>query len=727
MQGNRHVDPGAGRNRRRRAALLAGAGLAAMAAYSPAAAQTGRESAARDEIVVTARQREENLQDVPISISALGGEALRAARIDRLQEIEHSVPNLVFGESGSSGETHVGMRGIGDFSRNIGFDTRVGVYIDGVFAGQSLAVDQGLSDIAQVEVLRGPQGTLFGKNSSSGVINIVTRKPQLGAAEGEATFGAGNFSGYYGSAALNLPLGETAAARFSFVGRTQDGYVENLATGDNLMTDNHLAGRGQLRFQPNDALDVVVSGDIRRQHNDILFLEPEPDVFAPARLSVSQDGPLIDENDSWGVALSADYRLADGHVLTSITGYRNAKRRVGSDEDGSPGYGLHVAYFNDEFRHFTQELRLASPSSQAFRYVIGGFFFNQKGEQARDAFFGPAFGAPADTLAATGAASVDTTSWAAFVNANLDLTGSVSVNGGVRYTHERKEALISQTGSPAGLADFVDYSDSFSEGDVTATASLQYRASRRALAYASYARGHKSGGFNVDYVSDPSFIPFDSESVDSFEIGLKSDLIDNRLRLNIAAFHARYHDFQVFQFQSVGMTTLLVASNAASVRTRGVEIETEIRFADGLKLTYGVGYADAGFVDFPGGATDDLGAPVNIAGNALPRAPKVTAGGMLRYDFALGAAADGAFTVSHGYRGEQFFNPDNRERTRDDGYHLVNLSLDIDIGRHWGVGVWARNVTDATYRTNRGVSFLGIPFSLYGQPRTFGGEIRARF
>ena len=166
--------------------------LKAALAGAPAWSQEAADEGLIDEIVVTARHRAENIQSVPISMTAVSGTAINEARINTLQELEHSVPNLVFGETGTSGETHIGIRGIGDFSRNIGFDTRVGVYIDGVFAGQSLAVDQGLADIAQIEVLRGPQGTLFGKNSSSGAINIITNKPEIGETSGELRVGAGN-------------------------------------------------------------------------------------------------------------------------------------------------------------------------------------------------------------------------------------------------------------------------------------------------------------------------------------------------------------------------------------------------------------------------------------------------------------------------------------------------------------------------------------------------------
>lgn len=711
--------------------MLATTALAAAMSSTGTMAQQTEPSAAIEEIVVMARQREENIQEVPISMSAVSGNTLKAARIDTLQEIEYSVPNLIFGETGTSGETHVGLRGIGDFSRNIGFDTRVGVYIDGVFAGQSLAVDQGLVDVAQVEVLRGPQGTLFGKNSSSGVINIISKKPELEESSGEFQIGGGNYENIYGSAIVNLPLGEKAAARFSVVAQNQDGYVENLATEKDLLSNDHLTARGRIRVIPNENLDVVLSFDVRDQDNDILFLEPEPEfemVANPAaaeRFVVDQDGPLIDDNDDWGVGLNMDYDFGDGYVLTSITGYRKSKRRVGSDEDATGVYALHVKFFEDEFKHFTQELRLASPGDRDFRYVIGGYYFWQKGTQFRDVVIGPGFGAPADTLAARSEGEVKTKSWAAFVNANYDITHRLTLSGGLRFTNEKKDTDLTQFSLPAfGLANFDNFVDDFSEDSLTATANLTYALTDSANAYFTYSRGQKSGGWNVDFVGDVSALPFSEETVDSFEIGVKSDLLDKRLRLNLSAFYAEYSDFQVFQFQFTGVTTNLIVSNAASVTTQGFEAEGVAYLTDDFEVAFGLGYADAEFDDFPGGAVDGMGQPVNVAGNALPRAPKLTGSITGTYTFDI-AGMEGRARLNYTYRSKQYFNPDNVAEQK--GYGLLNASIDLDINETWSVAIWGRNITDTEYRTNRGVSFLGVPFSLFAQPRTYGGELTVRF
>jgi iron complex outermembrane recepter protein len=382
---------------------------------APVMAQS-RSSEPIEEIVVTARHRAENLQAVPVSMSAISGAAIEDGRTSTLQELEHMVPNLVFGDTGSSGETHVGIRGIGDFSRNIGFDTRVGIYMDGVFAGQSLAVDTGLVDVAQIEVLRGPQGTLFGKNSSSGALSITSNIPELGVSSGSARVGGGNLDNAYGEGIVNVPLGDIAAARVAVVSKRQDGYVKNLFDGRDLMSADHTFARVRLRVQPSATLGLNLSYDVRRQNNDILFLEPEAafengagNPAAARRRVVDQDADLIDDNSSSGGALTVDYTLPNGGVLTAITGFRSADRKVGSDEDATRAFALHARYFKDDFEHFTQELRFASSDHLPLRYVLGAFYFDQKARTNRTVALGPAFGGPPQGVdAAVQDSAVDT-------------------------------------------------------------------------------------------------------------------------------------------------------------------------------------------------------------------------------------------------------------------------------------------------------------------------------
>ena len=691
-----------------------------------------------EEIVVRARYREESLQDVPISIAAVSGADIAEARLNTVQELEYSVPNLVFGETGSSGETFIGIRGIGDFSRNIGFDTRVGVYLDGVFAGQSLAVDQGLVDVKQVEVLRGPQGTLFGKNSTAGVLSVVTNAPILGENSGEFRARGGNLDTLFGSGVVNLPVGDTAAMRFAISAQQQDGYIKNLFDNNNLMSNDLLAGRFRFLLQPSDALDVNFSFDFRQQDNNLLFLEPTAafedtvgNPLAAPDFIVDQDAELVDDNHSWGTSLTMDYDFGNDFVLTSITGYRTADRKVGSDEDATSTFTLAARYFEDDFQQFTQELRLASPGENRFRYVLGAFYFDQNAKTDRVVALGPGFGGPPQGVdAAVQDSAVDTQSWALFVNGNYDITDSLTLSAGLRYTDEQKDASIVQNVFPGfGLATHIAESYDRSDSYWTVSTSLEYEINDTVSTYFTYSNGYKSGGFNVDLVPAVEDLPYEEETVDSFEVGMKSDLLDGHLRLNLAVFYAEYSDYQVFQFRfdpSSGTTALLV-SNAAQVTTKGFEAEGSALFTDNFSLDFGLGYSDATFDDFPGGAVDgSTGEPVNVAGNVLPRAPKWTGNLTGRYDFNLGEA-NSSIMVNYTYRGAQYFNPDNRENSHQGGYGLWNAAWNFDISENWGVALYGQNLGDKTYATMRGISFLGVPFSLLAQPRTYGVEVSFRY
>lgn len=537
---------------------------------------------------------------------------------------------------------------------------------------------------------------------------------------------------------LNLPLGESAAARFSVVAQNQNGYVDNLLTGGELMSNDHLLGRGRLRYQPNDALDVNLSFDFRRQDNQLLFLEPDAayenaigNPSAAPELVVDQDANLIDENDGWGSGLTIDYAFDNDFVLTAITGYRGVERTVGSDEDATRVFALHARYFEDDFTHFTQEVRLASPTDERFRYVLGAYFFDQDADTSRTSALGPGLGGPPGGVdAAVQDSDVDTTSSALFVNGNYDVTDRFTLSGGVRWTHESKDADVRQTVVPGfGLATFIDETFDRDESYVTATANLQYFVADDVAAYLIYAGGYKSGGFNVDLVPRVDDVRYEEETVDSFEVGLKSTLLDGALRLNLSAFQAAYEDYQVFQFRfdPFSGTTALLVSNAAEVTTEGFELEGTAWLGDAFALDFGLGYTSATFDDFPGGAVDGTtGEPLNVAGNVLPRAPKWTANLTGRYFFVLGPA-EGTVMVNYAYRDAEYFNPDNRENSHQAAYGLWNAALDVDFNEHWGIALYGHNLNDETYRTMRGISFLGVPFSLYARPRTYGAEAIFRF
>lgn len=672
-----------------------------------------------EEVVVTARHREESLQELSISASALSGDFLREAGVNRTRDLEYMVPNLVFGNTGTDGETFVGIRGVGDFSRNIGFDTRVGVYIDQVFVGQSLAINQAMVDVDRVETLRGPQGTLFGKNTSSGVISIVSKQPEpeLG---GWLELDVGNYDSAGLSGALNVPLNDTTAVRGSFIVKEQDGYVDNLYNGKELLSQDFWGARINLINHTSDALTIKASADYYHSEPNILFLEPTLALIdgAPKPYEVNQDVDLQDDSDSGGASLTIDYEMANGYILTAITGYRFSERNTNSDEDASPADLLYARLFHDEFDQFTQEVRLASPANDRYDFVVGAYVFVQDAESRRDAFGGVDFGGP--FLAALTVADVDTESYALFINGNYHINDAWSINAGLRLNEERRDVSFDQ----AATAFFgpVTLDDSESDSDVNATLSIKYHFSESIAFYAAYSRGTKSGGWNLDFVPNAD-IAFDGETVDSFEIGFKSEWWDRRIRLNGATFYATYEDFQVFQFQDTALGTNLVLTNAGEVTSKGIELELTALPTDQLMITAGVGYTDASFDEFRNGG----GIGVHFDGNDLARAPEWTGNFTAQYSQPI-SVGELQFRYEYSYRGDQYFNPNNFDDNFAEAYGLSNASIKwLSEDEAWQITAWGRNLADKRYLHNRGVSFLGIPFDLYGQPRTYGVTLRRDF
>jgi len=672
-----------------------------------------------EEITVTARHREESLQDLSISASAISSDTLRDAGVNRTRDLEYMVPNLVFGNTGTDGETFVGIRGVGDFSRNIGFDTRVGVYLDGVFVGQSLAINQAMADVDRVETLRGPQGTLFGKNTSSGVISIVSTAPsqELG---GFVEVEAGDYNNIGASAAINIPLSDTMAARASFVVKEKDGYVDNLYNGKDLLSQDFWGARVKLLSTPSDQLSMTFSADYYKSQPNILFLEPTDATIdaAPKAFEVNQNVDLHDNNDSGGASATVEYEFENQFLLTSISSYRFSERNTNSDEDASPADVLYVNLFHDEFQQFTQEFRLASPSNDEYDYVLGAYLFSQKAESARDAIGGVDFGGP--FLAALTEARVDTDTFAVFANGNYYLNESWSLNAGLRYNTEDREVDFDQASTAFFGAVTVD--DSESASDVNLTMSVKYTHSDELNIYAAYSRGSKSGGWNLDFVASDD-IAFDGETVDSMELGFKSEIFDHRVRLNGAIFYAEYEDFQVFQFQDTDLGTNLALTNAGKVSSKGMELELTAVPSANLFITAGVGYTDASFDEFRNGG----GLGVHFDGNKLARAPEWTGSLSAQYTQSF-SSGELNYRAEYSYRDEQFFNPNNFEDNHASGYGLANASVKwVAEGDAWELSLWGRNLADKRYSQNSGVSFMGVPFDLYGEPRTYGLTFRKNF
>jgi len=651
---------------------LLGAAVAGCLA-APLAAHAQDDGFVIEEIVVTAQKRTERLRDVPVSISVFNDNAIDQTGIRELKDVGAYIPNVQISESNDFRST-VTIRGVGASSRNIGFDSRVGVYVDGVYVGQSPAINQELLNLERVEVLRGPQGTLFGKNTVAGAINLITRKPddQL---HGKLSADFGNLNYRELKGLVNLPINDRAAASLSVAKTDRDGYVPNITTGSDLNERDVLAYRAQLRIEATDKLQVNASFDGLNSDGKILIGDPITDMLA---LQPEQNAPELgvvafnfdpnDKRDVYGGLLDLTYDMDNGHTLKSITGYRTTDAVYSNATDYSPVDIVSIEY-TDDYDVLSQEFQLISPDDNTLTYMFGLYYYRQDAHTNRDVvlgqdfidyFVGPlyasgqltpplpappalpndvvsqliGFGPPGSKVFNRG--KVVTDSYAAYFNGTYRLSERWKLGFGARYSTESKDVnwlldgrnsgifMIGSTGAdPANPSPLInDRTDKFFAPAV----SLTFAVNDTTNIYGRYAAGYKSGGFNLDYINAAELaanqgLEFDKETVDSYELGLKGAYLDGRLNLNLAAFIANYDDYQVNQFVDLGGgRTSIRINNAAKVETTGMEAEASWLVTQNFTLQASLGLLDATFDSFPGGGT----AGADASGNKLPNAPDMS-------------------------------------------------------------------------------------------------------
>lgn len=693
-----------------------------------------------EEIVVTATRRTERLQDVPASIGVIAAEELERRGVEGLDELAQSTAGLTI--AASVGINTVFIRGVGGGGRNVGFGTRAGIYVDGVYVGQFASINQSAADVERVEVLRGPQGTLFGRNSVSGAISIVTRTPNY---EPEAYLVAD-----VGSKDLlelrwgaNIPLvPETIALRLSGVHRERGGFTRNLINGQDLGNINRDSLRGQLRWDVSPDLNVLVSADWTLDESRRLVGEDDTNIngtapsATPGAFDVRFNTIPLSQNEFYGGSVMLNYAHQSGHSLTSITALRRVEWTRVNDTDYSAADILFTD-FNDRYRQFSQEVRLASPSGNRLNYVLGFYFLDDKAEAGRAVRFGANAPAVAPVLrpgsAVLVSGTVKTRSLAAFATVNYNLTERLELNLGGRYTNEKIELedyfVDGRAAPPFGIAFVPAFSDSLKESRFDPTIGLSYKFSPDLNGYVKYSQGFKSGGFNVDFLTAAQFaegLGFRPERARSYEVGLKSEFFDRRLRLNLAAYVTDYADYQINQFVDLGGgRTAIQLRNAAKVRTSGGELEAKWRPTADLTLGANLAYVKAEFKQFTNGG----GPGVNLDGNQLPQAPKFTSSIYGDYSTLLpGTGLRFSAFAEYNRRGASFSGAENLVRQALEDRDLVNARLGLsDDDGLWSVEAWVENALDESYAITRDRDFLGTLVRERGDPRTYGITTRLKF
>ncbi len=702
-----------------------------------------------EEVTVSAKQRQEPVLGLPNSVAVVSAELLSSSGAGTLDEMQASVAG--FSVEKINGYGNVAIRGIGGGGRNIGFETRTGIYLDEVYVGQPQALGLPLYDVQRIEILRGPQGYLYGRNTVSGAVNIVTRLPD-DTLTGAFRVALGNERLRESDVRVSGPLGEHVAGSLAAVHERRDGFSRNLAGGE-LDDAARTALRARMRFTPGAATTLDLHADLADLREDTVVTgEPLTDFFdtpspelprAPRTFDI--DAPSFEKVRAHGANATVVHLLPGGHVLTAVTGARLTKQARQNDTDYSRNDLLWVDY-RERYRQWSEELRIASPARARLRYLGGIHFLYEDAAADRRAVIGEdtatvvplpngaraAFGAALRVAPGDGAviaSRIGTRSRALFGGLDYDLTRRLNLSVGARYTRETKSLRHDLDGSRSGgfgIAVVTDYVDRRSDAAWTPSLGLRFAVAERINAYANYRSGFKSGGWNLDFLSsaqaDAGFV-FGDETVDAYELGLKADFMT--LSFDVALFRADYRDHQVFQSltQPSGQT-VFVLTNAARARAQGVDASVVKRFSDWLAVSFSLELLDARYREF----LDGGGPGVDFNGNRLQSAPHGTGTAVL--DYAV-PAAGGELTVhvQYGYRGSSYTHPANRPLDRLDPRRIADARITWQPAAKdsWRVSLWARNLLDEQYLARRGRDFLGNQYWKLGEPRTYGIDVAYDF
>ncbi len=690
-----------------------------------------------EEITVTARKVQERLQSVPASISVLSATDLAVTGSDSFDQVIPHLPNVSM-SGGIAGvlQGQLGIRGVSTLVRNIGVESGVGIYVDGVYMGRSDNYNQELIDIGQIEVLRGPQGTLFGKNTIAGVFNITTLQPGT-EVSGAAKIEAGDYSLARAQAYLMGPIADgVLSAKLVGGYLSRDGVYKNLAggpNGDRLDLDSF---RAELYYTPTTDAKWVLSLDGLRDRGNPAFFQVTdlkglvtPMATTPHIIDPNRPDSL--HRDNYGASLTGIVNFGPTGTFTSISAFRHSSYLANLDDDQAQVDLLAVDRWGDITKFFTQEFRFSQKLNDQFNYVAGLYYFNQKITTDRLLALGStltsAFGLPGQPGLST-QGSVNAQTYAGFGNATYQFDAHTALSFGLRYSSEHKDANFVQ-GDPTGIFAFLGlpglaYSQSTSNRDLSPTVSLSYQFTPDVLAYARIAKGFKSASFNVDLVSSTKGLAAGPEHATTYEIGVKSDLWDRRVRANVAIFDTRYQDMQVSQL--LGNSVFL--NNAGKSTIKGYEIELTGFVTRNFKLQGSMGYLDPKYDQYA-----NCGIPASLGGGFTDCSGKQIIGAA-KYTFATAAEFDqptpwGKFVarVDYSVQSPVFFEATNSQRFGSDWRHVADARVGL-MGR-WDVFVWGKNLTNATYVTyHDDRSTIGVlQTTAYGDPRTWGVTLGTHF
>lgn len=680
------------------------------------------------EIIVTAQKRAVSLQRTPVSVEVFDAAALKANGITNIQDLSAYSPSVNFASNGP--RAIVNVRGIASADVDETGEPAVAVSIDGAYIQRPVGLLAAFFDLDRVEVLRGPQGTLFGRNATGGAVNIITAKPtfELG---GSASVEYGNFDTLRTTGVLNVPVSDTLALRASFMTNNHDGYQHNgPAVAQNADDDDTKAARLSALWKPTDRLTARVTGEYSDRGGvgpAFYGIPVQADAsgvidITPHLNSSVRDNPLNTQNristKIKSVRWNFEYDLG-GATLTYIGGYADTRFRSLWDLDGTDinNYAFRV---NEHIKTLNNEVRLASPDTDRFKWQAGAFFYNER--QSLDNQFVDDKPTPVDLFIYD--LGVKSRSYAFFGQASYELIEGLSVSGGARYSHDNKREFGTQTNASLGTylttgeviyGAPTDRGGESSSSKVTWHAGLDYQLDPHHLLYAKIDTGYKAGGFS-------DLGQYKPETVTAYEIGAKNRFLDNRLQLNIDAYYEDYSNQQVTQFiAALGTLT----TNAGKSRLYGVESELSYLLTPNDELDVSINYQSAKYRDFATAIND---VNVQLRGNHLPQTPTWAFSGSFEHSWDV---MNGQVTarVQSTYKSGQYFTFLNNNSDHEGGYTKTDLSVGYTPAKkNWEVTAYVRNLENSLVWTFSDVSgFFGSYRYEFSAPRTYGVRASINF
>ena len=704
-----------------------------------------------DEIVVTAQKREQNVQDVGIAISAVTGEQMRQLGYTNAQQVTAMAPGVHTVQPNGEANYAIAMRGVAssDFTTNV--ESPVAVYLDEVYISQMSGTGFMLFDMERVEMLRGPQGTLYGRNATGGLAHFITVKPSQ-EVDGYGQLTVGRYDQIKFEGAAGGPISEVLSARVSVATHNNDGYIKNRFLDKRLNNANDWAGRIQLLFEPTDGFSLLLNARQSEQDISTGFFEhvtaAEDGALTPNLVNeilgyIDNDGDVYEgdwdkdgfnklETEGYSATIKWD---SERFTLTSITDYSTVKRDYIEDSDASPAPFFNF-FLTTDAEQFSQEVRL-NGATDSMDWVAGVYYLDLSVNDSNGAETEPFIDPAGDTPAVSGLDNpyeTNTKSWSIFGQVERRLTDQLTGVFGARWIRDEKDheyivnvvdfipGTVERNGNPNILDQLAAYQGNRKDDEFSIRLALNYNLSDDAMLYGSWNRGVKGGGYNSPVFPlnpplayDDATMSYDPEQLDAFEVGFKSRLLNGLMILNGAAYYYDYKDYQAFQI--VGIDTITTNADADSY---GAELELKATPTEGLDVILGLAYNDIE-VDLGGGAPKTTSV----------QSPKWNLNGLVRYQWpALGGTMAAQLDVLH--RSKHYFSLTGLPTVEENGYVLTNASLMYTAAEaNWSLTAFVQNLGDEQHLVQTfdlsGPNVFGMVEQYYNRPRWWGVSLAMYF